>query len=100
MIVSANPSIDTPHPIHVMIESVFDCSLFWDTSNNKAKFVKWSHSQVTKPLYACVFDTLQPSFDHEPITPAVETVKYIFKTLLEKIKWLVRVKVLEYESFK
>ena len=43
MIVSVNPNIDIPHPIHVMIERVFDCSIFRDTSNIKVKFVKWSH---------------------------------------------------------
>ena len=84
MIVSVNPNNDIPHPIHVMIESAFDCSLFWDTSNNKAKFVKWSHSQVTKPLYACVFDTLQPSFDHEPITPGIKAVNIFLKLYWKK----------------
>ena len=52
MIVRTNPKIDTPHPIYVTIEipsllsleNLFD--LVCDISSNKAKFVKWSHSQV------------------------------------------------------
>ena len=46
MIVRTNPKIDTPHPIHVTIERASGLALVCDTSNNKAKFVKWSHSQV------------------------------------------------------
>ena len=79
MIVSVKPAFDIPHPIHVIIESDRDVYLVWDTSINKAKFVKWSHVQVVKPSYSCVFDTVHPSSDHEPVTPGSEVTKYIFK---------------------
>ena len=46
MIVRTNPNIDIPHPIHVTIERASGLTLAWDTSSNKAKFVKWLHSQV------------------------------------------------------
>ena len=46
MIVRTNPNIDIPHPIHVTIERASGLALVCDTSSNKAKFVKWSHSQV------------------------------------------------------
>ena len=78
-IVSVNPVIDIPHPVHVIAESACDIYLVWDTSNSKAKFVKWSHLQVVKPSYSCVFDTVHPSSDHEPVTPGSEVTKYIFK---------------------
>ena len=84
MIVSANPTIDIPHPIHVMIESACDINLVCDTSSNRAKFVKWLHSQVIKPLYFCAFFTSQPSVDHEPITPGIEVAKYVFKKFIDK----------------
>ena len=84
MIVSASPAIDIPHPIQVMVESACDIYLVCDTSSNRAKFVKWLHSQVTKPLYICVSFTLQPSVDHEPITPGTEVAKNIFKKLFDK----------------
>ena len=84
MIVSANPAIDIPHPIHVMVESACDIYLVCDTSSNKAKFVKWLHSQVIKPLYFCIFFTSQPSVDHEPITPGNEVAKYFFKIFIGK----------------
>ena len=51
MIVSINPAIDIPHPILVTTESASDFCLVCDTSSNKAKLVKWLHSQVIKPLY-------------------------------------------------
>ena len=82
MIVSDNPTIDIPHPIQVMTESACDTYLVCDTSSNRAKFVKWLHSQVIKPLYFCVFFTLQPSVDHEPITSGTEVAKCIFKNIL------------------
>ena len=86
MIVSASPTIDIPHPIHVMVESACDVYLVCDTSSNKAKFVKWLHSQVIKSLYLCVSFTLQPWVDHEPITPGIEVAKYVFKKFIDKRK--------------
>ena len=85
MIVSANPAIDIPHPIHVTVERTCDIYLVCDTSSNNAKFVKWLHSQVTKPLYFCVFFTSQPLVDHEPLTPGIEVAKYVFKKSIDKI---------------
>ena len=79
IIVSASPAIDIPHPTHVMVESASDVYLVCDTSSNKAKFVKWLHSQVIKPLYFCVSFTLHPWADHEPITPGIEVAKYVFR---------------------
>ena len=85
-IVSANPAIDIPHPIHVTVESACDIYLVCDTSSNRAKFVKWLHSQVTKPLHFCVFVTSQPLVDQEPITPGIEVAKNVFKKfLIQKI---------------
>ena len=75
MIVSSKPAIDIPHPIHVTTESASDFCLVCDTSSNKAKLVKWLHSQVIKPLYFCFSDNLHPSLDHEPITPGTEVAK-------------------------
>ena len=46
MIVRINPNIDIPRPIHVTIERASGLAFVCDTSSNKAKFVKWSHSQV------------------------------------------------------
>ena len=46
MIVRTNPNIDITHPIHATIERASGLALVCDTSNNKAKLVKWSHSQV------------------------------------------------------
>ena len=46
MIVRTNPKIDIPHPIHVTNERGNGLALVWDTSNNKAKFVKWLHVQL------------------------------------------------------
>ena len=84
MIVSANPIIDIPHPIHVTVDSACDIYLVCDTSSNRAKFVKWLHSQVIKPLYFSAFFTSQPSVDHEPITLGTEVAKYIFKKFIDK----------------
>ena len=84
MIVSANPAIDIPHPINVTVESACDIYLVCETSSNRAKFVKWLHSQVIKPLYFCVFFTSQPSVDHEPITPEIEVAKLVFKKCIYK----------------
>ena len=86
MIVNASPAIDIPHPIHVMVESTCDIYLACGTSSNKAKFVKWLHSQVIKPLYFYVSFTLKPWVDHEPITPGIEVAKYIFKKFIDKRK--------------
>ena len=72
MIVRTNPNIDIPHPIHVTIERASGLFLVCDTSSNKAKFVKWSHVQLTKPSYIWISDTLHPSFDHAPETPGIE----------------------------
>ena len=83
---SANPAIDIPHPVHVKTESACDICLVWDTSNSKAKFVKWLHVQVVKPSYSCVFSTVQPSSDQEPATPGTEVAKHIFKTFLMQAK--------------
>ena len=84
MIVSANPAIDIPHPIHVMVESACDIYLVCDTSSNKAKFVKCLHWQVIKPLYICVFFISQPSVDHDPITPGIEVAEYVLKIFIGK----------------
>ena len=86
MIVSVKPAIDIPHPIHVIIDSDREIYLVWDTSINKAKFVKWSHVQVVKPSYSCVFNTLHPSSDHEPATPGTAVTEHIFKNLLMQTK--------------
>ena len=82
-IVRVNPAIDIPHPIHVIVESACDIYLVCDTSSNRAKFVKWLHSQVTKPSYLSVSFTLQPLIDHEPITPGIEVAKNIFKKFID-----------------
>ena len=76
---SVKPTIDIPHPIHVITESSLDICLDWDTSSNKAKFVKWSHVQLVKPSYCCVLDILHPSSDHEPATPGTEVTENISK---------------------
>ena len=81
MIVRTNPNIDTPHPIHVTTEiaslSRLDnlLALVCDISSIKAKFVKWSHVQLTYPSYFWIVDTSHPSFDHAPKTPRTEVAK-------------------------
>ena len=92
IIVSANPAIDIPHPIHVITESPCDICLVWDISNSKAKFVKCVHVQVVKPSYSCDFKTVHPSSDHEPATPGTEVTKYIFKTSLMQTKQILNIK--------
>ena len=82
MIVRTNPNIDIPHPIHVTTERASGLALVWDTSSNKAKFVKWSHSQVRYLSYFWISDTLHPSFDHAPKTPGIEVAKLNSKALL------------------
>ena len=82
MIVRTNPNIDIPHPIHVTIERASGLALDCDTSSNKAKFVKWSHVQLTYSSYFWISDTLHPSFDHAPKTPGIEVAKFNAKVLL------------------
>ena len=50
MIVSTSPIIDIEHPIHVTTERAKESYLVCETSISNAKFVKWSHLHVKKPL--------------------------------------------------
>ena len=79
MIVIANPTIDIIHPIHVTIDKAKESCLVCETSINRAKFVKWLHSQIKNPSCFCASDTLQPSFDQAPRTSGIEVAKYVLE---------------------